>query len=614
MVACSKGVTSFVREFVVRGADAKAEDLDNWTPLLCASKAGHLESVEILLGHGADVDHRDMGGWTPLMWSAYYGHVQIVSILLEKGADVHAHGNYHLSPLLWSSGRGHTEIVRMLVQRGAKVNVGDKYGTTALVWACRKGHTEIVDILLKANANVDTAGMYSWTPLLVAVEGGHLDCVSMLLEYKPNVNAVDKDGMTSLAIACREGNHEIASSLIAHGAYVNIQDRISDTPLIHAVKSGQRGVVEALLKRHADVDIQGKDRKTALYIAVEKAHTTIVKLLLNSNPDLELSTKDGDTPLLRAVRNRNLEIVQMLLERRAKVTAQDRKGDTCLHIAMRARSKAIVDALLRNPKNSKLLYRANKQGETPYALDSAHQKTILGQVFGARRLNTNEDSEGMLGYELYSSALADVLSEPTLTTPITVGLFAKWGSGKSFVLANLREEMRSFAHQWNEPSTKASWILLAVCLHFSLFIGVAVGLSTWSYIWGLCSSIFIIILMYSMMILLRLANHKYDLDWAYSVRHGINKRLGRLRLILQVAFCHPPGPQNDMQPMPVRFHFAEASGAPPTGEGAVGYMLASLFDAIEMHYGSLPTRLYRAFRPKPGKNIFYRFINFFCFV
>lgn len=214
----------------------------------------------------------------------------------------------------------------------------------------------------------------------------------------------------------KEGFQEIASALIAAGAYLNSQDRNGDTPLIGAVKIGHRGIVEALLKRHVDIDLQGKDKKTALYTAVEKGHVAIVKLLLSSNPDIELSNKDGETPLNRAVRNRNLEVVNMLLEKRAKVGAVDRRGDTCLHIAMRARSKAIVEALLRNPKNSQLLYRANKVGETPYALDALHQKTILGQVFGARKLNTHEDAEGMLGYGLYSSALADVLSEPTLTT------------------------------------------------------------------------------------------------------------------------------------------------------------------------------------------------------
>lgn len=103
-------------------------------------------------------------------------------------------------------------------------------------------------------------------------------------------------------------------------------------------------------------------------MAVEKGHVAIVKVLLCSNPDVELSTKEGDSPLLKAVRNRNLEIVQLLLEKRAKVAASDRRGDTCLHIAMRARSKAIVEALLRNPKNSQLLYRANKVGETPVSV------------------------------------------------------------------------------------------------------------------------------------------------------------------------------------------------------------------------------------------------------
>lgn len=54
-------------------------------------------------------------------------------------------------------------------------------------------------------------------------------------------------------------------------------------------------------------------------------------------------------------------------------------------------------------------------------------------------LNAN-DGENLLGYEVYSSALADILSEPSLNTPITVGLYAKWGSGKSFLLSKLQSE------------------------------------------------------------------------------------------------------------------------------------------------------------------------------
>ena len=70
------------------------------------------------------------------------------------------------------------------------------------------------------------------------------------------------------------------------------------------------------------------------------------------------------------------------------------------------------------------------QGETPYSLDMTSNKPIVGQIFGKHRLNANEENEGMLGYDLYSSALANILTEPSLSMPITVGLYAKWGSGK----------------------------------------------------------------------------------------------------------------------------------------------------------------------------------------
>ena len=51
--------------------------------------------------------------------------------------------------------------------------------------------------------------------------------------------------------------------------------------------------------------------------------------------------------------------------------------------------------------------------------------------------NLNAD-ETVQGYEVYSSTIADVLSEPSLHTPMTVGLFARWGSGKSFLIGRLR--------------------------------------------------------------------------------------------------------------------------------------------------------------------------------
>lgn len=441
--------------------------------------------------------------------------------------------------------------------------------------------------------------MYSWTSLLVAVAGGHHECVSLLLERKPNVNALDKEGMTALSIACREGFHEIVVALIAAGAYINIQDRSGDTPLIHAVKGGHRAVVEILLKKHADIDIQGKDKKTALYYAAEKGNVTIARIILAQNPDLELETKDGDTALLRAVRNRSLEIVQMLLDKKAKVGATDKRGDSCLHIAMRARSKAIVETLLRNPKNSQLLYRANKAGETPYALDNMHQKTILSQVFGARRLNTNEDPEGVLGYELYSSALADILSEPTLKTPITIGLYAKWGSGKSFLLTKVRDEMRTFAQQWADPVIRIAFILFITVTHICAFFAVLVGMLTWSVFYGLITFVSIFSTIYGFLIFIKMINRRYHFNWIDALYRGLAKRMGQLQLILQVVFCYPPYvSSSDLHTMPVRFLFSEISQGPTKAEHAVGFMISSMMDVIEDFYGTITTRLFRALHPR----------------
>ncbi|XP_049824208.1 kinase D-interacting substrate of 220 kDa B isoform X3 [Aethina tumida] len=606
MVAATKGRSNFVSKLLANGADPNVEDNDGWTALLCASKEGHADVVRQLLEASAAVDHRDMGGWTSLMWATYKGRTEVALALLQAGADVNAHGNYHISSLLWAAGRGHHQITEALLAHGAKVNVGDKYGTTALVWACRKGYTDIVETLLKHGANVDTAGMYSWTALLVATQGNHVDVVNLLLEHKPNVNALDKDGCSPLTIACKEGYYEIATALMATGAYINIQDRAGDTNLIHAVKGGHRAVVEALLKKYADVDVMGKDKKTAMYIAVEKGNVNIAKMLLSSNPDLELATKDGDTPLLKAVRSRNAELVQMLLDKKAKVSAADKKGDTALHIAMRARSKAIVEILLRNPKHSQLLYRPNRNGETPYNIDVNHPKTILGQIFGARRLNTNEDNENMLGYDLYSSALADILSEPSLSMPITVGLYAKWGSGKSFLLSKLREEMKNFAREWVDPVFQFTSLLFLVLIHITITLGMIFGLSLQSWIVGLVVGLAVLILCYMFLALTWFASKKYDWDWPYNFNVKLTRKLNNLKLVLQILFCHPPGISNNdgVSAHPIRFFFTDQTRVSSTADGknSIVQMIGSLYDAIENEYGSVATRLYRAFKPKPEKS------------
>lgn len=76
------------------------------------------------------------------------------------------------------------------------------------------------------------------------------------------------------------------------------------------------------------------------------------------------------------------------------------RGDTALHIAIRARSKRITELLLRNPRHSRLLYRLNKAGESPYSMDTYHQRGILPQIYGHGELQIILFTPGCLNSEI----------------------------------------------------------------------------------------------------------------------------------------------------------------------------------------------------------------------
>ncbi|XP_036191306.1 kinase D-interacting substrate of 220 kDa isoform X2 [Myotis myotis] len=604
MIAAEQGSLEIVKELIKNGANCNLEDLDNWTALISASKEGHLHVVEELLKCGGNLEHRDMGGWTALMWACYKGRTDVVELLLSHGANPNVTGLYSVYPIIWAAGRGHADIVQLLLQNGAKVNCSDKYGTTPLVWAARKGHLDCVKHLLAMGADVDQEGANSMTALIVAVKGGYTQSVKEILKRNPNVNLTDKDGNTALMIASKEGHTEIVQDLLDAGTYVNIPDRSGDTVLIGAVRGGHVEIVRALLQKYADIDIRGQDNKTALYWAVEKGNATMVRDILQCNPDTEICTKDGETPLIKATKMRNIEVVELLLDKGAKVSAVDRKGDTPLHIAIRGRSRKLAELLLRNPKDGRLLYRPNKAGETPYNIDCSHQKSILTQIFGARHLSPTETDGDMLGYDLYSSALADILSEPTMQPPICVGLYAQWGSGKSFLLKKLEDEMKTFAGQQTEPLFQFSWLVvfltLLLCGGLGLLVAFTVDLTL-----GVAVSLSCLALLYIFFTVIYFGGRREgeSWNWAWVLSTRLARHIGYLELLLKLMFVNPPElPEQTTKALPVRFLFTDYNRLSSVGgETSMAEMIATLSDACEREFGFLATRLFRVFKTEDSQ-------------
>uniref|UniRef100_A0A8C9VW76 Kinase D interacting substrate 220 n=1 Tax=Scleropages formosus TaxID=113540 RepID=A0A8C9VW76_SCLFO len=583
MLAAEQGSVEIVQELVRRGANVNLDDVDGWTALISAAKEGHVEVVRELLANNANLEHRDMGGWSALMWAAYKGRVEVARLLLEKGANPNITGQL-------CSVRNYDDVL---------LSCQCQYGTTPLIWAARKGHIDCVMHLLENGADVDQEGANSMTALIVAVRGGYTEVVKELLKRNPNVNMKDKDGNTALMIAAKEGHTEIVQDLLDAGAYVNIPDRSGDTVLIGAVRGGHIEIVRALLHKYADIDVQGQDNKTALYWAVEKGNATMVRDILQCNPDTETCTKDLETPLIKATKMRNLEIVELLLDKGAKVSAVDKKGDTALHIAIRGRSRKLAELLLRNPKDGRLLYRPNKAGETPYNIDCTHQKSILTQIFGAKHLSPTESDGDMLGYDLYSSALADILSEPTMQPPICVGLYAQWGSGKSFLLKKLEDEMKTFAGQQVESLFQFSWLVvfltLLLCGSLALVLGFTVDPRL-----AVAVSLSLLALLYLFFVVIYFGGRR-DSDswtWAWALSTRLARHVGYLELLLKLMFVNAPElPEQTTRALPVRFLFTDYNRLSSVGgETSMAEMIATLSDACEHEFGFMATRLFRVFK------------------
>uniref|UniRef100_A0A914DMY8 KAP NTPase domain-containing protein n=1 Tax=Acrobeloides nanus TaxID=290746 RepID=A0A914DMY8_9BILA len=606
IAAARCGHTEIVSHLLPDG-DVEETDNDGWTALLNAAKNGHREVVKLLLDAGATVDQTDLMGWSPLMWAAYKNRLGVVDELIAAKAHINLVGEEDsLTPLIIASGRGYIDIVRALIQAGAQVNACDKFGSTALIWASRKGYLEIVEELLNAGAELDAIGMYSSTALMLATKNNYFEVVEALLKREPNVNVVDYNGLSALGIASREGYTKIAEELIHAGAFVNLADRYGNSILASAVRSGNINIVRMLLDKYADVNAKDCENRTPLHLAIDKSYMEIVLCLLEKKPNLELRNKEGDTALLRAVKNRDVAMCQLLVNAGAKLSATDNSGDNSLHLALRSRSPRLTQVLLVNPSDSKLLYRPNRLGETPYSIDQENPHPILPSIFGP--IGADVDLKNMLGYDVYGDVLADIVCEPNLSLPLTIGLYAKWGSGKSLLLPKMRDSMKSFSRSWLDGvelywSWSLIFTLLVICGIFMLilatilaanfakftneitYVPVVVGTSIYAALISLYAFIY-----YGSEVKLW--------NTSITVARLIARALTRFKLVLSIFTLNAPvRTDKDLVVSPVSFLFADDHRISFIGgEQALTNIVHSLFVAAEDHYGTFAVRLFSAFK------------------
>ncbi|XP_069985707.1 protein fem-1 homolog C isoform X1 [Penaeus vannamei] len=212
------------------------------TPLVMASKNGHLSCVEYLVERcNADLeqvgsvvfDGETIDGAPPLWCAAAAGHLDVVSYLLGKAANVNATTKTNSTPLRAACFDGHFDIVKYLVEHNADIEVANRHGHTCLMIACYKGHFDIAKYLIDIAANVNRKSVKGNTALHDCAESGSLEIMKLLLDHCAKMD-VDSYGMTPLLAASVTGHTHIVEYLISRSDLVSRKDKIDALELLGA--------------------------------------------------------------------------------------------------------------------------------------------------------------------------------------------------------------------------------------------------------------------------------------------------------------------------------------------------------------------------------------------
>eukprot|EP00954_Amorphochlora_amoebiformis_P016731 1314368-Amorphochlora_amoeboformis.AAC.1 len=214
-----------------------------WTPLMHASKLGHLEVARSLIDHKADLEiankvcsqrenlnspnssNSQKQGWTALMFAVRYGRTRIMNLLLNCGANISRVNKDGFSALCVGAYYGQVEAVRQLIKAKADLNYRQKGRQwTALMCAARFGFKDVVKQLVDAGADTEITDIDQFSPLSVATYFGKLNVVRILMRARADLERKNKDGDTPLFIATRKGFFDILGILIDNGAKVNIRN------------------------------------------------------------------------------------------------------------------------------------------------------------------------------------------------------------------------------------------------------------------------------------------------------------------------------------------------------------------------------------------------------
>lgn len=164
------------------------------TPLVAASKYGHIDAVRLLLEHNATVD-----GDT-LYYNVSLDHIDIVSLMLDYGVDANMKTTDGYTTL-YAAACDNIDMVRLLIKHGADVHAASD-GCPALFRAIICGRYDIAQLLLDRGTNINYTDKNGGTILhYIASDDNPMydrsEMIKWLEDRGIDISKKDNDGYTA---------------------------------------------------------------------------------------------------------------------------------------------------------------------------------------------------------------------------------------------------------------------------------------------------------------------------------------------------------------------------------------------------------------------------------
>ncbi|KAJ7571740.1 hypothetical protein O6H91_01G175500 [Diphasiastrum complanatum] len=426
------------------------------TPLMYAIMRGDPKVVELLLEEDSiGLDDEDSEGRRAIHYAALVDdHItnngmadKILNhrkATIKRLADVPAvRGEGHRNLLHLAAIQGHYRLCKRLIKEAPKLAFEeDTSGRTPLFWAVESGKMDdMTRKLLKHVAasdpkNLNHTDHRGQTILHVAAKETDDPCLmKTLIEAGVKAQIANNVGKTALHIACKFGKLKLVCWLLDECTELElatIRDFTGITPLLEAAQAGEKDIVKHLLERlqllenehYLLLDERDSDGRTALHWAVvspkaKDALKVAKELLANAQEhgyeDLLVWASAGPTLGTAHMMTPHDRVEELLWKTMQKYSPNS--------LVMRAwqigQKQMAIDFINRGADPTSLFQEVND-----------HRKIF-------RKASDQPTCHDKLGRTKLAKGIAALLLNPTIGTPIAIGIFAEWGTGKSSMMLQI---------------------------------------------------------------------------------------------------------------------------------------------------------------------------------